>query len=107
MAYLSWPVFDIGIAEEMRAHLLRGDYLLLRYCKHYWMSHLEECVRLGLEKNTIDLLVTTLSRFLRARKRDASSQPGRLGTGASQGIVYYIIRPSLSIITNAFGTKTV
>ena len=53
----------------MFQHLLEGKYQLLSYCQKYWIYHLDECLKLGMEqqREAIEEITSSLSEFLRLR----------------------------------------
>ena len=71
VAYLSFDYFsfDSTTEEKMFQCLLEGKYQLLSYCRKYWIYHLDECLRLGMEKQpeAIKEITSSLSKFLRLR----------------------------------------
>ena len=71
IAYLSVDYFSFDTTREdiMFQYLLEGKYQLLSYCQKYWIYHLDECLRLGIEQQpeAIKGIQSVLSEFLRLR----------------------------------------
>ena len=72
MAYLLFDYLSFDTTREedkMFQCLLEGKYQLLSYCQKYWIYHLDEYLRLGMEQQpeAIENITLSLSKFLKLR----------------------------------------